>query len=582
MHSIRWRLTLTYLAITLLSTLGLGLFLVVTVRQAYLDERRDMLKAHAVAVRSEIAASPEATHSTEELACLVQRLSHSLGTHIIITTSTGQAIVDTAHGNLHNAQTDKPCAPVQTRCQDCHGTMPQPPPLSVTEPLSDDAESFMLTVSPPHSGAGLRRVMERIRSATIVALLVTLLVVSLISVRVASGIASPILGMNRMARRMAEGDLEQRVQVGTRDEVGELAASFNEMAERIRRSVNALAEEKNKLRTVLEQMADGIIVTNAAGRILVFNPACEEVFGVAAATVLDQQVYGATFMPDLQRAIQRALQGESVVEEMRLRYPQPMVLGVYASPFRDGEGHTQGAIVLIQDRTELRRIAELQRDFIANASHELRTPAAAIHATVETLLDGAKDDPAARDHFIAALARESERLTALTTNLLDLSRIEAASGSPQATRLDLPAVLADVLELARPALESRKLALETAVPADLQVSADRVQLTQILTNLVDNAVKYTPDGGTIRVEGRLEDGCVVVAVSDTGIGIAPADQERIFERFYRVDKARSRALGGTGLGLAIAREAAEAHGGSLTVAREPGKGSTFTLKLPAA
>ena len=191
--------------------------------------------------------------------------------------------------------------------------------------------------------------MARIHTATFVAALAALAIVGLISVYLASGISSPLAHMSRMARRMAEGDLEQHVEVGSRDEVGELAASFNDMAERIRRGMNALAEEKSKLETVLAQMADGIIVTDTRAGVVVFNPACERLFGIPAGSILGQQVYGATFNPDLQRAITRALAGETVVEEVRLRHPQPIVLGVHASPIRDAEGLTQGSIVVLHE-----------------------------------------------------------------------------------------------------------------------------------------------------------------------------------------------------------------------------------------
>lgn len=578
MRSIRWRLMLTYCAVTLLSTAALSTVLLRAVERSYVDERLQVLQAHATLIKSNLSAAAGLETPDVEFACLCRRLSQCLRTRVVLSALDGRRIVDTAQEATGSGSEQQPCAPERFQCRTCHGAALGPSQLHVTVPVEVGEEAYLLTVSSPRTG--LEQIMARIHAATAMALLVALGLIGLISLSLSSGITAPLVRMSRMARRMAEGDLDQQVEVAGNDEVADLAASFNNMAERIRQAMNALAEEKGKLETVLAQMADGIIVTDTRGRIGVVNPAGERLLGIPAGSMLGQQVYGPTFNPDLQRAVTRALAGKTVEEEVRLHHPQPMVLGVHASPFRDAEGLTQGAIVLVQDRTEMRRAVKLQREFIANASHELRTPVASLQATVDTLVDGAKDDPEARDRFLETLSRETVRLSSLLTNLLDLSRLEA-SGPVKKNLVDLAGAWQDVLALASPLLATRELDIQADIPEGLAVPADYTQLIQVLANLLDNAIKHTPDGGEIRVPAFREGDRVCIRVADTGAGIPEAEQARVFERFYRVDKARSRALGGTGLGLAIAREVVEAHGGTIAVESAPGKGSAFLVALPA-
>ncbi|MBI3947146.1 MAG: HAMP domain-containing protein [Armatimonadetes bacterium] len=578
MRGIRWRLTLTHLGATFLSTVALGVCLLYAVERSYVQERRQVLSAHSELV-SEALLNRARSGDERSAQEVCDELSRRLRTRIVLTSVSGSRIADTARDDSPFVAPADQSSRSRFGCLFCHSETEGARQLQVTTRLPPSARAELLTLMAPSTG--LEHTMQRIRIVVAAMLAASLLLISVIGVRLASSIASPITRMSCMARRMAEGDLEQRVRVDSRDEVGELAASFNEMADRIHRTMNALAEEKSKLETVVTDMADGIIVTDAGGRVTLFNPASERIFGVGAAAVLDTLVYEATANPDLQRAVARALDGESVATETRVGYPARMVLGTHVSPIRDAAGKARGAIVVLQDRTELSRVAELQRDFVANVSHELRTPIASIHATAETLVNGAKDDPAVRDRFLDTLARECQRLSALLRDLLDLSRLEARGGSPRKVRVRVGAVVGDVLELLRPVLDRRELRITVSIPLDLHVAVEPTQLTQALANLVDNAVKYTPDGGEIELSAHRSNGRVLVRVRDTGIGIPRHEQERVFERFYRVDKARSRELGGTGLGLAIAREAVEAQQGTITVESHPGRGTAFTVSLPA-
>ncbi len=576
MHRIRWRLTLTTLAVTLVSTVALAICLILALERHYVDEHVLMLQAHAGMVQSALGDAAALNSSPENLACVSKRLAQCLRTRIVLANADGKPLVDTAARMA--SERSKACAPGRFGCHLCHSESAGPSKISISLPLAGTGPAREMTLSA--SDAALARMMRRMHVVTLAGLLVMLLLMGAISARLAASLTAPVVEMNRMARRMAEGDLEQQVKVTGRDEVGELAATFNEMARRVRSTVNALAQEKGKLETAVAQMADGFLITDTEGSIAVFNPTAERFFGVRAAAVAGHQADGTTFSPDLQGAIARALAGEAVAEELRIHHPEERVLGLHASPFHDAEGATQGAVVVLQDRTEMRRFADLQRDFIANASHELRTPAAALQAGIQTLQEGAVEDEATRRRFLGLLARDAERLSSLLGDLLDLSRLDARAGTPDWEDLLVADLARGALELVRPAREGRQVRVEVAVPEALSVCGDRARLRQVLTNLLDNAIKCTPDGGEVRLDAREANGRVLLTVSDTGIGIPRSEQERIFERFYRVDKARSRSLGGTGLGLAIAREAVEAHGGTITVESEPGRGSTFTVDLP--
>jgi len=271
-----------------------------------------------------------------------------------------------------------------------------------------------------------------------------------------------------------------------------------------------------------------------------------------------------------------------VADEVRvtLDATRALQLQIYAAPVESDTGAAEGAMLVLHDLTELRRLEEVRKQFVANASHELRTPLTSIKMMTETLLAGAKDTPEARDRFLSVIALETDRLVALVNDLLDLSRIESGGAQLHPEPVSVRDLVEEVREEMQPKAEERGQTLHTAALDGLQVLADPAALRQILLNLVDNAVKYTPAGGKVEIAAAAAGDRTLISVRDTGIGIPRADIHRIFERFYRVDKARSRQLGGTGLGLAIVKHLLEAQHATITVESELNRGSTFTLSLP--
>jgi two-component system phosphate regulon sensor histidine kinase PhoR len=346
---------------------------------------------------------------------------------------------------------------------------------------------------------------------------------------------------------------------------------------------------------MLTRMADGIIVTDVSGRIVLFNPAAERIFGIPAARAVDRTITDVFMDYDFSAMLTRAFgQGVSQTGEVKVERPQERLLDVFVTLVETEGGDGHGAVIVLHDLTEIRRLENIRRDFVANVSHELRTPVASIRAMAEALLMGAKDDPETLEQFLETMLKETERLSTLLDDLLELARIE--SGRRELRKVDLNArqLVETVLRKLRPQAERKQLCVSVDVPADLTLRADPDAMQQVLVNLLDNAIKYTPEGGKVGVECRVSSvevmtdepppvtrhpSPVTLIVRDTGVGIPREHLPRIFERFYRVDKARSREMGGTGLGLSIVKHLVELQGGRVTVESAVGKGSVFTVTL---
>lgn len=402
-------------------------------------------------------------------------------------------------------------------------------------------------------------------------------------------LAARIERLKNFSRRIAEGDFRSLPPERQRDELADLAGALNETAASMDRTIRSLSGERNRSSAILRSMVEGVAVVDARERIVFSNRAFSEILSLDTSVIEGRPLIEVIRNSELLGLIHRALNGEEGLRsDIAMGIVQLRSFSVTATPVQaldsaSAEGQSSGAVVVLHDVTELRRLERVRQDFVANVSHEFKTPLTAIQGFAETLLSGALEDPRNNRRFLEIIRDHAARLAGLTDDLLKLARIEAG-------KLEVEFVPVNILELVEQCAETallkasrKQIAFETDVPSGLPaIRGDASLLREVLQNLLDNAIQYTPEAGRIRVSVAVNGREAVIAVSDTGIGIPLADQERIFERFYRVDAARSREAGGTGLGLSIAKHIVEAHGGRLWVESEVGHGSKFSFSISLA
>jgi two-component system phosphate regulon sensor histidine kinase PhoR len=386
--------------------------------------------------------------------------------------------------------------------------------------------------------------------------------------------------LRRGAERIAAGEYGHRVYAGPADEIGVVARSFNQMSEHLASQFAQVEEDRRQLRAILSGMVEGVVALDADQRVLFVNDRAVQLLEFQAQPAIGRKFYEVFRQRALHEIARRALtESEPFREELSWNGRWAKNLTVHGTGLAGTA--TQGAVLVIHDTSDLRRLERLRQEFVANVSHELKTPLSVIKACVETLVAGAVDDPQHRRPFLEQIGNQADRLHALILDLLSLARIEAGTEAFSFEEVAVEEAVQACLAHHRALSEGKNQLLE-AVPPPEKVTAwaDEEALGQILDNLVDNAIKYTPQGGSVRVSWHAEDDQVCLQVQDTGIGIPEPDLHRIFERFYRVDKARSRELGGTGLGLSIVKHLTQAMQGTVRAESEVGKGSTFYLFLP--
>lgn len=378
-------------------------------------------------------------------------------------------------------------------------------------------------------------------------------------------------------RRLSDGDYAARS-----PSVYGLGGEANRLAERVGAAVHALARDKSQLEAVLDQMSEAVLAVDSAGAVLVVNPSLSRLLAVDPAASRGRPYLECVRHNAISQLVGAVLRdGRAIAQEVRVNAREELVFDAHAAPLIQ-EGRLSGALVVLHDITRLRRLEQVRRDFVANVSHELRTPLSSIKGYAETLREGALDDKENRLLFVKTIEEQADRLSKLVDDLLDLSAVESGHRLPKLASTDLRALAVDVTRQFSAAAAERGVTLAPVSSGPVLALADAEQVRQVIANLVDNAIKYTEAGGRVEVSLESKGAEVVASVRDTGVGIPEADLARVFERFYRVDKARAREAGGTGLGLAIVKHLVEAQGGRVWVeSRQPG-GSAFFFSLRAA
>lgn len=415
----------------------------------------------------------------------------------------------------------------------------------------------------------------------LLAVIFAILLASLLGFLFSKNLTGPIIALTVKARDIAKGDFNQSVHsidVRSGDEIGELAKTFNYMAEELNTTMSEITSEKNKLETVFTHMADGILVFDTNGNLIHSNP--------AAYNMLEVTELGNTFDQVFKYyADQMDFNVLNKLEKNRIkRYLIPVndnYINICFATYTDRAKHSIGLIAVLQDVTEQKKLEEMQKEFVANVSHELRTPLTTIKSYAETLTNGAMEEKEIANNFLGVINHEADRMTALVQDLLELSRLDNKQ-----TKFDMKLILLN--EIVEQSIQKYQIHAQKKyqnmryhdIDHQYKIIGDASRIEQVIKNVVSNAVKYSPEHADIDVRLVDKKDKIEVQVQDTGFGIPKEDLPRIFERFYRVDKARSRAMGGTGLGLAIAKEIMDCHGGDIRVESEDGNGTIFYLDFP--
>lgn len=425
--------------------------------------------------------------------------------------------------------------------------------------------------------------LSRIHTLVLFAMSVSILVALLLGFFVARGFAKPLTAMTTIAENMSEGNYDQRISIDRKDEIGSLAKALNKMAKNSSERLETIILEKNKLVAILAGMVEGVVAVDKNENIIHLNEAAKRILGISNNVDMDRKIWETTHLQEFCQIFSLALNEET---EIRKKYKtvkksKDQIVDVHASPFRDGSGELVGVVAVLYDVSELERLETIRKDFVANVSHELKTPITAARGLLETVIDD--NEMSIENHriFITKAMNQILRLSNIVTDLLSLSRLETVKMDLIRECIDLRDVVNDSIQALHPVSEEKRISIEyEEFDMSLEVLGDREALFQSVNNLIDNAIKYNSKHGKVWLRLYNEGKNAVLEVRDSGIGIETLEKHRIFERFYRIDKARSTQVGGTGLGLSIVKHTVLAHGGQLSVESFLGTGSTFKIFIP--
>lgn len=579
MRSFQWRITIPFIILIIASMAALGIYLTSSVRNSQLDNLRFHLEQEA---RITAEASLTALSGQGNPDVLAKNLGNKIDSRVTIIAPDGTVLGDSL---------EDPAA------MENHGTRPEVKDALATGigestrfSTTRNEQMMYVAVTITNQGAviGIARVAlplttveENVSHVTRTIILSTVIIAALAVIAawiITRTMTRPIRELTGAAKGISTGQLGQKITVTTRDEIGQLAQAFNEMSANLKATVDTMSAEKAKLASILGSMADGVIMTDAGGDIILANRAAGELFGFKAENAAGRPVIEVVRDHEVDEILRLCMKaGKEQTAQFESGVARRFLRAI-AVPLRN-QGRFSGALILLQDLTELRNLQTMRRDLVGNISHELRTPIAGIKAMAETLLRGAIDEKDTARDFVSRIESEADRLTQMVAELTQLSRIETGQVELKMEPVNLNTLLDEAIAEISPLAEKQRVTLVKRLAADLpSVRADRDRIRQTVINLVHNGIKFNRPGGSVTVSTGYDEKSVIVNVTDTGIGISRDDLPRIFERFYKADRARTG--GGSGLGLAIAKHTIQAHGGDIRAQSEAGKGSTFTFTLP--
>ncbi|OEU47931.1 MAG: PAS domain-containing sensor histidine kinase [Desulfobacterales bacterium S3730MH5] len=583
-----WQLYPSYLLITLISLMAVTWYASTSSRNFFLEQTASDLEARAHLVERQISVHLDPL-DPKGVDLLCKKIGRRASTRITIMLPSGQVIGDSEEdpGKMDN-HADRP---------EFNGALNKPYGASTRYSLTlrKNMMYVAIPVKKTHPILAVVRtsipvdaideVIDNIQIKIAVGGLIIGLFAAMLSLVVSRRISRPIEDLKKGAERFARGDFQFRLPVSNLEEIGGLSEAMGEMALQLHERINTIMRQRNEIEAVLSSMVEGVIAVDMEQRVISMNHAAAEMFGSIPSEAKGRSIQEVVRNTLLHEFVTKALSSREPVEkDVVLSSDGERFLNGHGTMLRDAEGNQTGALIVFNDVTRIRRLEKIRRDFVANVSHEIKTPITAIKGFVETLRDGAVKNIEDADRFLAIIEKHVDRLEAIIEDLLALSRIERETEREEVVLAEVR--LKDMLKTAIQVCEATAMAkgirIELSCAEDMVAKLDAPLFEQAVVNLLDNAIKYSNNEGAIGVEATQTDNEIIISVSDQGCGIEKKHLPRLFERFYRVDKARSRELGGTGLGLAIVKHIVQAQGGSVAVESTPGKGTTFTIHLPRA
>ncbi|EST51916.1 histidine kinase [Brevibacillus panacihumi W25] len=594
--TIQWKIVVIYMLLILLAMQFIGAYFAREVESYYINNFSEALNAQASLLASLLEGDLRTRESKEEsveqmrvdIDNLINNLVKINGANVQVIDQTGTVLSTTEDRSIIGQRTSQPevtVALLGTRSESMRIDPRTGARVKVLVlPIKGDQIVYgavYMVASMEGTYNTIRKMNGILASGTMIALLIT----AGLGFVLAKTITKPVKEMTRQARSVADGDFNSHVRIYGTDEIGQLGMAFNHMTRRLQEAISLQEEEREKLAGILSNMSDGVIATSRDGQIILMNRAAEEMLQVKMENLISKRRTLPELLglpPEDEMPLHR--QTEPLFIEMLLPNREEVILRVTFTPLQHDSGKRGGIIAVVADVTEQQQMEHQRREFVANVSHELRTPLTTIKSYVEALLDGAVEEKELSNRFLRVTMSETERMIRLVNDLLQLSRFDSQGVRLHCKEVDMNQMLRYAVDRFSMFGEQQEVALDLEIPEALpSVYIDPDAINQVLDNLLSNAIKYTPQSGRVVVHAQhlRQQERVQISITDTGIGIPSRDLKRIFERFYRVDKARSRGQGGTGLGLAIARELVQAHGADIEIASEWNVGTTVTFWVPS-
>lgn len=590
-RSLVWKLFPVLFAIAALSMLVISMLAVSMFGEFYYRQVGDDLKTRARLMSRQLADNTELREDPRRLESFAKSADQCCDTRVTVIAPDGQVLADSRDvpRNMEN-HSDRP--EFRTALKGRVGSSRRKSPslgismVYAAAPVKIDDRVVMVVRTSLVADAVDAAVSLAYARFAAAALAIAVLA-GLASLLAAKQISKPIRRIQQAAQRFADGDLQARAPMPDTEELASLAQTLDAAASQIVEQLRTITHQAREQQAIVSSMKEGVIAVDTQDRVILLNPAAEELLGVALDSARDRVIQEVVRNPGLQSFFQTLREsGEPSLQEITFHGVEDRVVQAAGAPLVGGDERRAGVVVVLNDITQNRKLENVRKDFVANVSHELKTPITAIKGYVETLQHGAIDDPKTAGRFLETIHRQADRLNAIVDDLLALSRIEQSADAKEIelTRTSICAVLESARMNCLTSAEDERISIDIVDGCDEHLSAriNAPLLEQAVTNLLDNAIKYSHKDATVVISSEAVGDEIAIRVVDHGEGIEPEDLPRIFERFYRADKARSREKGGTGLGLAIVKHIVQAHGGRTTVESTPGEGSTFTIFLPAA